>query len=162
MKMARVGMQNGVATAKGVQEPVRFARRGSMTTHVHWWLGLHVLFALLQPVTLLTLKPKGSCRPPVVRRSLFEAVASFSSFGLLSVSLPANAAAPITRGEADNVGAQTVRRFRPKPPKSLRPRLDTDFAVLLMRSSYSTLDQLDCVAMDQFQRDFFIVRQGRR
>jgi len=29
-----------------------------------------------------------------------------------------------------------------------------------MRSSYNALDQLDCVAMDQFQRDFFLIRQA--
>eukprot|EP00587_Corethron_hystrix_P007612 CAMPEP_0113298334 /NCGR_PEP_ID=MMETSP0010_2-20120614/825_1 /TAXON_ID=216773 ORGANISM="Corethron hystrix, Strain 308" /NCGR_SAMPLE_ID=MMETSP0010_2 /ASSEMBLY_ACC=CAM_ASM_000155 /LENGTH=270 /DNA_ID=CAMNT_0000151377 /DNA_START=303 /DNA_END=1115 /DNA_ORIENTATION=+ /assembly_acc=CAM_ASM_000155 len=35
-----------------------------------------------------------------------------------------------------------------------------EFAVLLMRSSYSVLDDLDCVPMDQFQRDFFLIRQA--
>jgi len=29
-----------------------------------------------------------------------------------------------------------------------------------MRSSYNALDELDCVAMDQFQRDFFLFRQS--
>ena len=38
--------------------------------------------------------------------------------------------------------------------------MDLDFAVLLMRSSYNVLDELDVVAMDQFQRDFFLIRQA--
>jgi hypothetical protein len=42
----------------------------------------------------------------------------------------------------------------------LSPQLNIDFAVLLMRSSYNALDQLNCVAMDQFQRDFFILVSG--
>lgn len=70
------------------------------------------------------------------------------------------AAPPLTAGEADNVGARLARQFRPKPPKVLRPKLDLDFAVLLMRSSYNILDELDVVAMDQFQRDFFLIRQS--
>ena len=73
---------------------------------------------------------------------------------------PAIAAAPITIGESENVGSQLLRLIRPKPPRILRTKLNQDFAVLLMRSSYNVLDQLDCVAMDQFQRDFFIIRQG--
>jgi len=72
----------------------------------------------------------------------------------------ADAAAPITRGEAENVGAKTVRFLRSKPPRVLRPKLDKDFAVMLMRTSYRVLDELDCVPMDQFQRDFFILRQA--
>ena len=59
----------------------------------------------------------------------------------------AQAAAPITAVEADNFLAKSQRLLRPKPPKALRPKLDQDFAVLLMRSSYNALDQLDCVAM---------------
>jgi hypothetical protein len=39
----------------------------------------------------------------------------------------------------------------------LRKKLNIDFAVLLMQSSHNALDQLDCVAMDQFQRDFFLL-----
>ena len=57
------------------------------------------------------------------------------------------AAAPITAQEADSFLAKSQRLVRPKPPKALRPKLDQDFAVLLMRSSYNALDELDCVAM---------------
>jgi len=84
----------------------------------------------------------------------------FGASPLLGGGQGAWAAAPITLGEAQNVGAQAKRMLRPKPPKILRPRIERDFAVLLMRSSYNVLDELDCVAMDQFQRDFFIIRQA--
>ncbi|KAL7556159.1 hypothetical protein ACA910_006266 [Epithemia clementina (nom. ined.)] len=70
------------------------------------------------------------------------------------------AAAPITVEESQSLDARMKRAMRPKPPKILRPRLTLDFAVLLMRSSYNVLDELDCVAMDQFQRDFFLIRQA--
>lgn len=73
------------------------------------------------------------------------------------VSLPA---VPITMEEAENWDARVKRAFRTKPFKILRPRLSQDFAILLMRSSYNVLDELDCVAMDQFQRDFFLIRQA--
>lgn len=72
----------------------------------------------------------------------------------------ANAAAPITEKETDSLGVLAKRALRPKPPKLLRRKLSQDFAVLLMRSSYDALDQLDCVAMDQFQRDFFLIRRS--
>lgn len=57
------------------------------------------------------------------------------------------AAAPVTAKETDSLGALARRSLRPKPPKLLRRKLSQDFAVLLMRSSYNALDQLDCVAM---------------
>ena len=48
----------------------------------------------------------------------------------------------MTAGEADNVGARFERSMRKKPPKVLRNKLNLDFAVLLMRSSYNALDEL--------------------
>jgi hypothetical protein len=66
----------------------------------------------------------------------------------------------MTAGEADGLAARLERKLRPKPPKVLRSKLNQDFAVLLMRSSYNALDQIDCIAMDQFQRDFFFIRQA--
>lgn len=72
----------------------------------------------------------------------------------------ANAAAPITVLDTESFSARAQRLLRPKPPKALRPKLNRDFAVLLMRSSYNALDELDCVGMDQFQRDFFLIRQA--
>jgi hypothetical protein len=91
------------------------------------------------------------------RRDLLSRVASLSLIGIVAQIDPANAAAPITVAETGNVGALAQRAFRSKPPKVLRNTLNIDFAVLLMRSSYNALDQLNCVAMDQFQRDFFIL-----
>jgi len=57
------------------------------------------------------------------------------------------AAGPVTEKETDSLGVLARRALRPKPPKLLRRKLSQDFAVLLMRSSYNALDQLDCVAM---------------
>jgi len=71
-----------------------------------------------------------------------------------------NAATPMTTSEADNVSARGERNRRSKPTKTLRPNLNMDFAVLLMRSSYNAIDDLDCVPMDQFQKDFFLIRQA--
>lgn len=44
-------------------------------------------------------------------------------------------------------------------PTVPRQDLMQDFAVLLMRSSYNAVDALDFVAMDDFQRQFFLLRQ---
>lgn len=68
------------------------------------------------------------------------------------------AAEPVQAKDTDSVKAILQRKFRPKPPKVLRRKLSQDFAVLLMRSSYNALDEMDCIAMDQFQRDFFLIR----
>jgi len=37
--------------------------------------------------------------------------------------------------------------------------MQQDFAVLLMRSSYAVADELDYYPMDEFQKDFFLLRQ---
>lgn len=37
--------------------------------------------------------------------------------------------------------------------------MDLSFAVLLMRSSYNSVDELDCVPMNEFQKQFFLFRQ---
>jgi len=101
---------------------------------------------------------------PTSRRSLIEkAIVLPTTIAILNSNNVevANAASPLIAGEADNIGARLERNFiRPKVPKVLRQRLDKDFAVLLMRSSYNALDELDCVGMDQFQRDFFLIRQA--
>lgn len=72
----------------------------------------------------------------------------------------AKAAEPVKSKDTDSLLAITKRKLRPKPPKLLRRKLSQDFAVLLMRSSYNALDEIDCVAMDQFQRDFFLIRSS--
>jgi hypothetical protein len=68
------------------------------------------------------------------------------------------AAEPVQAKDTDSVKAILQRKLRSKPPKVLRRKLSQDFAVLLMRSSYNALDEMDCIAMDQFQRDFFLIR----
>lgn len=64
----------------------------------------------------------------------------------------ARAAAPLTAEVADNFSARAERALRPKPAKVLRSRMNLEFAVLLMRSSYNAVDEIDIVAMDQFQK----------
>jgi hypothetical protein len=95
------------------------------------------------------------------RRDLLARVGSLSIIGIIAQRHPAYAADPITVAETGNVGALTQRALRSKPPKVLRKKLNIEFAVLLMQSSYNALDQLDCVPMDQFQRDFFILVSDR-
>jgi hypothetical protein len=93
------------------------------------------------------------------RRLLLASLGGLVTFGVISPP-PAVAAPPMTNGEAEGLGAQFDRKFRSNPPKIIRSKLEIDFAVLLMRASYNALDQIDCVAMEQFQRDFFLIRQA--
>jgi len=79
------------------------------------------------------------------RRSLLSKATAIAP--LLTWASPAIAAPPMTLGESDGLGARAQRALRPKPPKLLRPKLNQDFAVLLMRSSYNALDKIDCIAM---------------
>jgi len=83
-----------------------------------------------------------------------------SSGSILLSKEVANAAPPLSADQADNFSARVERARRPKPAKVLRPRLNLDFAVLLMRSSYSAVDDIDIVSMTQFQQDFFLIRQA--
>lgn len=89
-------------------------------------------------------------------------ISTISSISVSSCLLPQSvlAAPPLTAEEADNFQARAERAFRPKPARVLRPRMNLDFAVLLMRSSYNAVDEIDIVAMDQFQKDFFLIRQA--
>jgi len=50
-------------------------------------------------------------------------------------------------------------KFRPEVRPLPRPRLEQDFAVLLMRSSYAAADELDFMPMDGFQKEQFLFRQ---
>jgi hypothetical protein len=70
------------------------------------------------------------------------------------------AAKPLTSTDGDSFLAKIERKQRIPPLKLIRPTLNQDFAVLLMRSSYNALDELDCVPMDQFQKDFFFIRSA--
>jgi hypothetical protein len=66
----------------------------------------------------------------------------------------------MTTKEAESPGSQLERKRRKAPSKLLRSNINFNFAVLLMRSSYNAMDELDCVPMDQFQKDFFFIRQA--
>ena len=50
------------------------------------------------------------------------------------------------------------RKLRPKHVGIPRKRMDQQFAIQLMRNSYNIVDDLDFVAMDEFQKDFFLFR----
>jgi len=52
-----------------------------------------------------------------------------------------------------------IKEQRPKPIRIPRTFLFLQFAVLLMRSCYNTVDDLDFFPMNQFQKDFFLLRQ---
>jgi hypothetical protein len=87
----------------------------------------------------------------------------FLHTGLLSPFLApelCHAVAPITQYETETGWAKVARLLRADPPKILRPRMARDFAVLLMRSSYAVTDALDIIPMNQFQRDFFLIRSS--
>ncbi|KAL7478336.1 hypothetical protein ACHAW6_004105 [Cyclotella cf. meneghiniana] len=104
----------------------------------------------------------GSFGPAKFSRRTFIAHVAYGipTYSITSQTNDANAAPPLTAEMADNVSARLERALRPKPPKVLRTRLNLDFAVLLMRSSYNAVDAIDVVPMDQFQRDFFLIRQA--
>lgn len=87
----------------------------------------------------------------------------FLEAGILSsvlITEAANAVAPITQLETETGTAKALRLLRSNPPKILRQPIARDFAVLLMRSSYATTDSLDIIPMNQFQRDFFLIRSS--
>ena len=50
--------------------------------------------------------------------------------------------------------------LRPKVRALPRRQMQMDFAVMLMRAGYAVTDDLDFIAMNQFQKDFFVLRQG--
>jgi hypothetical protein len=104
--------------------------------------------------TLQSLRPKRAGR----RRWLVETAAG-AVVGLL-LPQQASALTPVTKEETENAQARLFRALRPRPPKIIRQRLSKDFAVLLMRSSYNATDSLDFIAMNDFQRDFFIIRSA--
>jgi len=60
------------------------------------------------------------------------------------------------------LGRQVELKLRPQPYLGLRLKIEKELAVLLMRSSYEIADELDFVAMNDFQKDFFTFRQVRR
>ena len=109
-----------------------------------------------------TVRAKNHCLQQEQRSSSRRDILAKSCSVLATTALGgpsiAFAAEPVNAKDTDSVLAIAKRKLRPKPPKLLRRKLSQDFAVLLMRSSYNALDAMDCVAMDQFQRDFFLIR----
>jgi len=112
---------------------------------------------------LLSISSSSSRSRRWVVSSIVSLLSSSSSIALLpSQKIPvANAAPPLTAEIVDGIATRFERTIlRPKPAKVLRSRLNLDFAILLMRSSYNALDELDVVPMEQFQRDFFLLREA--
>ena len=106
-----------------------------------------------------------SCNALSLNKALISrrnAILSFSTVGITSTCLPriSNGAQTMTIKEAESPSARLERKRRKPPSKLLRSAMNFDFAVLLMRSSYNAMDELDCVPMDQFQKDFFFIRQA--
>jgi hypothetical protein len=89
------------------------------------------------------------------RRRLFQSTAASILMPLLVFSGQADAIPPLSVEEADNLKAKAERKLRPKPVQTLRPRLNQDFATLLMTASHQSLDDIDCVPM---VRTYYIVQ----
>lgn len=67
--------------------------------------------------------------------------------------------------DAENLFKSPIAQYienqsRPKQINIPRRNIDLNFAVILMRSSYNVVDELDFVPMDLFQRLFFLFRQS--
>jgi hypothetical protein len=60
----------------------------------------------------------------------------------------------------DGVALFIDRKSRPAHVGIPRKRMELTFAVQMMRNSYAVADELDFVAMDEFQKDFFLYRQS--
>lgn len=70
-------------------------------------------------------------------------------------------AGPITVKEMNTFNEKLLLYFSPKPILVLRQRIDIQFAILFMRTSYTITDTLDFIPMNQFQRDFFLLRSNQ-
>jgi len=93
---------------------------------------------------------------PVTRRAAVLAAAA-----TFAVRLPvaADVGLPFTFGGGPERARLTAATALKKPGTLPRRRLEMDFAVLLMRTSYNVADQLDYTPMNDFQREFFLFRQ---
>ena len=82
---------------------------------------------------------------------------------VLEQASPASASSKVGLLNIDGVAGNPLLTVemsqRPAIPKFVRQNLDQDFAVCLMRNSYNVVDALDFVAMDEFQKRFFLLRQ---
>ena len=104
--------------------------------------------------------PVGVAMRIIERRSVITA-GLFASMALLppaAWSLPAlPAGSPADR--LSRMLQSAAGPVRVKPQVLPRSKLENDFAVLLMRTTYSVADQLDYYPMDKFQQDQFLFRQ---
>ncbi|KAL1526222.1 hypothetical protein AB1Y20_014947 [Prymnesium parvum] len=98
---------------------------------------------------------------------MLERRALLGASAMLAAMLPpprgANAALPFTAASLpipDGLRDRLELAARPKVRALPRRRMDLDFAVLLMRTGYQVADELDFVAMNQFQQEFFLFRQA--
>jgi hypothetical protein len=98
------------------------------------------------------LRMNGALGPGLGRRAALASALVVGAGVLLPV-------APAFAVDAPNPLRLVELRLRPRPPAIARSRIDQDFAVLLMRTSYSVAEEMRFVAMDQFQRSFFLRRQ---
>lgn len=100
------------------------------------------------------------------RRSLLAAATSAVGAGVAAPApgwardlLAEFGAVPQVRATFGDVPAAKLEaQMRPEVRPLLRQRLDTDFAVLLMRSSYGVADEMDFMPMDKFQKEMFDIR----
>jgi hypothetical protein len=105
----------------------------------------------------------GGPLPPLPRRKFLLVGGGAAITGATFHLPPSNAVAPISSQPSsyDDLPLRIQRFFRPKPSTiALRPKLSLEFAVQLMRSSYAVTDELDIIPMNQFQRDFFLLRSA--
>jgi hypothetical protein len=98
-------------------------------------------------------------RLPLVRRALLAATAAVLSAPRPS-SEHAGAAFALEAPAGLLRGLLPEQSLRPRVMALPRRRLDMDFAVLLMRSSYAVADELDFMSMAEFQKEQFLFRQN--
>ena len=67
---------------------------------------------------------------------------------------------PISLPSGSRISKLFESTARVKPRFLPRSKMEIDFAVLMMRKSYSIADDMDFYPMDQFQKDFFLFRQN--
>ena len=101
----------------------------------------------------------------MLSRRLVALSAGLFGTGIVAPPRPLRAAAAETELAGTKPPAPTwrealERQLRPTPKLLPRRRMDLDFAVLLMRTTYATADELDFMPMDEFQKAFFLLRQA--
>lgn len=105
------------------------------------------------------MRPPPSPSRRALTASLLAAVAQPPPLPILAAAPPSLLPKATSFPEGSVGFALFEKSFRPKPRALPRRRLNQDFAVLLMRSSYQIADDLDFVPMNEFQRSQFLFRQ---